>query len=154
VVSEFVGRRILAPAARPVAVGGEGRGGGVTAGAAGGISSASAAAQPSAGPVRWRIHASGRVERSVSGGASWEAIPIEPPTFITAGDAPGPSICWLVGRGGVVLRSVDGLHFERLSVPDPADLASVRASDAAHADVTTVDGRVLTTADGGLSWRK
>ncbi len=57
-------------------------------------------AGPSAGPVRWRILASGGVERSTTGGAAWEMVAIDSPAFITAGDAPGPAICWLVGRGG------------------------------------------------------
>jgi photosystem II stability/assembly factor-like uncharacterized protein len=145
VVSEFVGTA-LAPAARPVAAGGAGGARTETVyGRAGGAAVSV--------PVRWRILASGNVERSTSDGTSWERIAIDPPAFITAGDAPTSMICWLVGRGGVVLRTTDSLHFDRLNVPDSANLVSVRALDATHATVTTVNGRVLTTVDGGLSWQ-
>ena len=107
----------------------------------------------SPGPIRWRILANGSVERLAPGSASWEPIAIDPPAFITGGNAPTSTVCWLVGRDGLVLRSTDGLRFMRLNVPDRADLTAVRASDATHATVTTVNGRVFTTLDGGLYWQ-
>jgi photosystem II stability/assembly factor-like uncharacterized protein len=67
--------------------------------------------------------------------------------------APSVSVCWLIGRGGVILRSVDGLRFVRVSFPEATDLAAIRATDARQATVTTADGRVFTTTDGGVSWR-
>jgi hypothetical protein len=154
VVSEFAGTD-QEPAARPVVVGGQPRGGaGGGAGRGAGVAESSPRAlSASAGPVRWRILANGTIERSTSTGTSWEPIAIDPPVFVTGGDAPASTVCWLVGRGGVVLRSIDGLHFERLNIPDPFNLRSVRAVDAMHATVTTVDGRTFTTADGGLSWQ-
>lgn len=138
ILSEFVGAD-QRPVGRPVAAAGGGQG-------RGGVS-------PARGPVRWRIFASGNVERSTSGGASWEPVAIEAPAFVTAGDAPSPLVCWLVGRDGLILRSVDGVHFERLSLPDSANLVSVRALDASRATVTTTDGRAYATVDGGRSWQ-
>lgn len=67
--------------------------------------------------------------------------------------APSASVCWLIGRGGVVLLTLDGLRFERVNFPETADLASIRATDARHATVTTTGGRAFTTTDGGASWR-
>jgi photosystem II stability/assembly factor-like uncharacterized protein len=84
---------------------------------------------------------------------SWEALTIDPPATITAGVAPTPVVCWLAGRGGVVLHLVDSQRFERVSLPEPADIKSITATGALQATVTTVDGRVFVTADGGATWR-
>jgi len=104
-------------------------------------------------PVRWRILHTHAVERSTTGGASWEPVAIEPPASLTSGVATSPTVCWLIGRGGAVYRSVDGIHFDRVAFPEPVDLASVRSTGAAQANVTTADGRVFGTVDGGLTWR-
>jgi photosystem II stability/assembly factor-like uncharacterized protein len=53
----------------------------------------------------------------------------------------------------VVLRLIDGRHFERVNLPEPADIKSITASGALQATVTTVDGRVFVTTDGGATWR-
>jgi hypothetical protein len=118
-------------------------------GRGGGLAGGAVAAAP---PTRWRILPSGSVERSLTGGASWEQIAIYAPGAITGGAAPSPSVCWLIGRGGLVLLTIDG-RFERVSFPATTDLASIRATDARQATVTTTDGRVFSTTDGGASWR-
>jgi hypothetical protein len=156
VVSEFVGSDQAPASSRLVTVGGRGRGG--SAGVGRGAGAAESVFQAPASPptpttVHWRILANGGVERSTSGGAYWEPVAIDPPAFITAGNAPASRVCWLVGRDGVVLRSADGVHFDRLTAPDPSNLTFVRAVDATHATVTTVSGRTFTTVDGGLSWQ-
>jgi photosystem II stability/assembly factor-like uncharacterized protein len=73
---------------------------------------------------------------------------------LTGGFAPSPSVCWLIGRGGVVLRAADGIRFERVPFPESADLSLVRAIDARQATVTTADGRVFTTKDAGANWTR
>jgi hypothetical protein len=104
-------------------------------------------------PTRWRVLASGSVERSTNGGQSWEPIPIDPAVRLTAGSAPSPLVCWLVGPQGVILMTSDGIHFGRVPFPESTDLVSISANDAQHATVTTADSRAFTTADGGASWR-
>jgi hypothetical protein len=111
-----------------------------------------AAAAAPAPPVRWRILADGRVERSTTRGETWDAIAIGPALRITAGAAPVQAVCWLVGRAGVVLRTTDAQHFERVVFPETPDLVRVRAASAQDATVTTADGRAFTTADGGATW--
>jgi photosystem II stability/assembly factor-like uncharacterized protein len=61
-------------------------------------------------------------------------------------------VCWVVGRGGVVLLSTDGRSWRRLAFPEPTDLSGVRARDARAASVSTADGRTFSTTDGGLTW--
>lgn len=130
-------------------------GGGRAAGAAGGRGGGGRGGATTIAistPVRYRILATGIVERSETGGASWERIVIEPPAFLTAGVAPSSTVCWLIGRGGVILLSTDGVRFTRVRFPDTSDLTSIRAADARTATVTTTDGRTFATADGGTTW--
>jgi hypothetical protein len=103
--------------------------------------------------MRWRILASGAVERSINNARTWEPIAITPPARITTGTAPSVQVCWLAGREGVVLRTIDGIKFERVTSPDPADFVSVQAVDDQQAAVRTSDGRIFSTRDGGKTWR-
>ena len=73
---------------------------------------------------------------------------------LTAGASPAPSVCWLVGPGGTVIVSTDGRSWRRLPFPEPAPLASVRATDDKIAQVTAADGRTFSTTDGGLTWTR
>jgi hypothetical protein len=129
--------------------GGMGRGGGRSAAAR-----AMVTTRPELARIRWRILENGRVERSLTGGADWAAVPLEPLVFVTAGSAPSPSVCWLVGREGLVLRSVDGAIFGRVDFPEVIDLTSVRATDELRATVETRGGRTFTTTDGGHTWNR
>ncbi|MES1256275.1 MAG: hypothetical protein ABUS56_11735 [Acidobacteriota bacterium] len=101
--------------------------------------------------VRWRL-AGASVQRSVDGGTTWEPSSTGVSSVLTAGAAPSASVCWLVGRGGVVLRSSDGRTWQRLAFPTMTDLSAVRATGAQAASVSTADGRTFDTADGGLTW--
>ena len=132
------------------AVAGAGRGGGGGAAANRRITM-DAIAVTTAVPY-WRVLASGTVERSTDAGATWSPLLIDPPAHITSGAAPTSAICWLIGRGGVVLISTNGQPFVRVTPPTAADLASVRATSARDATVTTTDGRSFRTTDGGATW--
>jgi hypothetical protein len=103
---------------------------------------------------RWRAGARGAVEYSEDGGRTWQ--PVSPPigAEITAGSSPSPTVGWLVGRGGVVLLTVDGRTFTRLPFPEAADLVNVIAVSDRTATVTTADGRAFVTDDAGRSWRR
>ena len=58
----------------------------------------------------------------------------------------------VVGRAGIVMLSTDGVKFLRVLFPDLSDLRSITAVDAREATVTTTDGRVFVTVDGGENW--
>jgi hypothetical protein len=102
---------------------------------------------------RWRSVTTG-VERSEDGGRTW--IPVRPPAaeIVTGGTSPSRNIVWLVGRAGLVLVSVDGFTFARVDLPERADIASITATDARSATVTTTDGRAFRTDDSGRTWRR
>ena len=103
--------------------------------------------------VRWRI-AAAAVQHSMDGGSTWNAVLVSGAADLTAGTAPGATVCWLVGRAGVVLLTTDGRTFRRLPFPEMTDLSGVRTVDAGGrvASVSTADGRTFVTTDAGASW--
>jgi hypothetical protein len=71
---------------------------------------------------------------------------------LTASSVASPDVCWAVGRGGLVLRSIDGRTWQRINFPEMTDLASVRATGAGTASISAADGRTFSTANGGQTW--
>jgi hypothetical protein len=132
-----------------------GRGGGGRGGAAPAASAAqSSSAPPVVAPLRWRIFANGRVERSETNGSTWQTAPVDPALMVFAGGAPSRLVCWLIGRNGVVLLTTNaGGTFVRTDVPGGPDLSAIRVTDERQASVTTTDGRTFTTTDAGMTWR-
>lgn len=103
--------------------------------------------------VRWRIVGSA-VQRSTDGGARWDPVPTGTNGELLAGAAPSATVCWLVGRGGVVLVSTDGRRFSQVAFPEMTDLSAVSATDERSASVSTTDGRIFNTTDAGLTWQR
>ena len=102
---------------------------------------------------RWRIRG-GLVERSTTGGSSWQLATIPTGAIVDGGTSPAPNVCWLIGPGGTVLRTTDGLTFEAVAIAGAGTLTSIRATDATHAAVTAADGRIYSTSDAGRSWTR
>lgn len=82
----------------------------------------------------------------------WGSAPIDAAGELTAGSSPSADVCWVVGRGGVVRRSINGQTWQRVSFPEMADLSGVQATDGRSATVSTADGRSFRTSDGGMTW--
>jgi Photosynthesis system II assembly factor YCF48/Putative zinc-finger len=102
---------------------------------------------------RWRITPTpGLIQHSADGGATWELQETHVAAELDAGASPVPSVCWLVGRAGLVLLSTDARTWRRVMFPESADLVAVQATDESTATVTTADGRKFSTSDGGLTW--
>jgi hypothetical protein len=110
-------------------------------------------ASPDSGS-RWRLGASGAIQRSADAGKTWVAQASGVATDLIAASAPSNTVCWIVGRSGVVLLSTDAATWRRLPFPEATDLREVTATDARTASVTTVDGRVFHTSDGGFTWAR
>jgi len=103
--------------------------------------------------VAWRLRAAS-IERSDDAGKTWRAQPSGDATGLLAGSAASAEVCWLAGRSGLVLRTTDGEHWERLGSPTGSDLTQVIASSATNATVQTAGGERFSTSDGGRSWSK
>lgn len=104
--------------------------------------------------IRWRVVGSNELLRSADGGTTWQKQAIEIAAPITAGAAPSPTVCWLVGRSGIVLLTTDGATWRRVAFPEAVDLSTIAASDARNARVTAVDRRTFVTTDGGQTWTR
>ena len=105
--------------------------------------------------VMWRI-AGGGLELSTDSGASWgkqQVRSFEPSPQITAGYAPSAKICWLVGRNGAILLTIDAAHWVAIPPPLTTDFVSVTAKDNYSATVTAADGRRYSTEDAGDHWK-
>jgi hypothetical protein len=107
---------------------------------------------PDAG-VQYRVVEVGVVERSDDGGASWQDQRVMANTEILAGAAPSVNVCWLVGRGGIVLMTTDGKNWKKIPSAADVDLVAVTAADATFATVVTADGRKFATQNGGTTWQ-
>ncbi|HKN02282.1 MAG TPA: hypothetical protein VJX23_17355 [Candidatus Binataceae bacterium] len=73
-------------------------------------------------------------------------------TDLTDGAALSSQVCWLIGRSGTVLRTIDGEHWARLSAPTRHDLISVQAQSADSAIVVARGGLRYLTTDAGKTW--
>jgi Photosynthesis system II assembly factor YCF48 len=102
--------------------------------------------------VLWRIAHGGLIELSQDGGISWQKQLVDVSAQLTSGSAPSEKVCWLVGRGGVIVRTNNAKDWERISPPVAADFVAITAQGASTATVTTADGRRFTTNDGGVHW--
>jgi putative zinc finger protein len=101
--------------------------------------------------ARWR-RTEAALEFAPRGGAFTATTMPVAAGAINAGAAPGGTVCWLAGNGGVVLISTDGVRFTRVTAPVTANLIAIAAADARSAVVTTADGRRFRTTDRGASW--
>ena len=125
----------------------------VAGGASAGFRQVQVAVQTADGSTRWRTVTPGSVQRSIDAGTTWETQSTGVAAIVSSGAAPSKSVCWLVGKGGVVLVSPDGRSWRQVPFPETVDLVSVAATDATSAAVTTVNGRTFTTVDGGKTWK-
>lgn len=104
--------------------------------------------------TRFRLLPGGGVQRTADAGSTWRTEVTGATQTLTAGSSPSPSVCWLVGPSGTVALSSDGRTWRLLAFPEAADLRSVTAADHENATVTTADGRLFVTADGGRTWTR
>ena len=105
--------------------------------------------------IRWRVVDGRLVQRSLDAGATWvDQYRADEGVTLTAGVAPSTIACWLVGRAGAIVRTIDGRAWQRVRFPEPLDFTAVVAGDARTATVTAADGRQFATTDGGTTWTR
>lgn len=99
--------------------------------------------------IQWRTRELA-IERSTDGGMTWTTDyvadrPIRASAFVNA------DVAWLVGENGLVLRRTKNGWFGA-SPPADGHLTVVRATSPSRATVTLEDGRIFSTANGGVTW--
>jgi hypothetical protein len=106
------------------------------------------------GGATWRLGSGGLIERSDDQGRTWQRQASGVTSDLIAGSAAPDNVAWVVGRGGVILRTVDGRHWERVTPPAgvTGGWAAVVAYDSMTATVVSNDFRRYSTRDGGKTW--
>ena len=104
---------------------------------------------PQAPRVRWRTREV-TIESSTDDGTTWVTEhtadrPIRASAFVNA------DVAWVVGDSGLILRRTKNGWFGA-SAPADGNIVAVKASSPSRATVTLEDGRVFTTANGGVTW--
>jgi hypothetical protein len=100
----------------------------------------------------WQVGAKGKIAHSVAGGA-YVAQNSGVTTELVAAAAVAKDVCWVVGSAGTILRTIDGgANWQKVAAPTDDDISGVAARDADNASITTVDGEIFATSDGGNSW--
>jgi hypothetical protein len=101
--------------------------------------------------VAWRV-ASGRIERTTDGGATWVAERAPAIGAPIVGSAPSADVCWLAGAGGTLLRRDTGGAWTRRSLPAGIQVSSIAARSVSEATLVAAGGRRFATTDGGTTW--
>ena len=123
------------------------------------------------GKTFWRLGISGRIEHSTDQGRNWQVQPSGVSAGLVTGVAVSDQVAWIIGSGGILLRTTDGKQWQRVATPGspraetssageraaeataaPPQWTQVDASDALHATITSADSQQFATANGGLSW--
>jgi photosystem II stability/assembly factor-like uncharacterized protein len=73
---------------------------------------------------------------------------------LLAGTAPSDTVCWAVGRNGVILLTEDGVHWERIKSPTASDVIGITAASKDVATIFTASGTNYSTFDGGSNWEQ
>ncbi len=94
--------------------------------------------------------------RSMPKGGSWCSLESGSSASLRGLSAVDDEVCWASGSGGTVLRTLDGLTWERLNIPgaDELDFRDVEAFDADTALVMSAGApaRAYRTNNGGQTW--
>lgn len=101
----------------------------------------------------WMVGRNGAISRYNFAAAGWDPQASGVTVDLVAGSAPSQSICWIVGRAGTILRTLDGYHWTKIIAPVSDDLVTVVANSATDATITDAAGLRFATSDGGMTWR-
>jgi len=108
---------------------------------------------------QWTISAKGMLERSTDFGKTWHKVSVAPGVVLRALSVLGAQI-WVGGNRGLLYHSTDSGHSWTKVQPSSADVAlmldinHVEFSDPNNGIVSTTNGDVWSTSDGGQTWRR
>jgi hypothetical protein len=101
--------------------------------------------------VRWRI-APTTIERTTDGGATWHDDGAPAARNVRYGVAISEDVCWFATPTGTVLRRAADGAWTTAQVPGHPVIRALTASSSLEAAITSTDGRVFRTSDGGITW--
>jgi hypothetical protein len=115
------------------------------------------AASVPAQSAQWMISAQGSLQRSYDSGKTWQTVPVQPGASFRAFSTAGTEV-WVAGNAGSLYHSPDsGRNWVEVEPTAAgrklqADIISVNFPDPLKGALTTENGEVWTTSDGGKSW--
>lgn len=102
----------------------------------------------------WRVGPNGLIQQGNSSG-KWKKRQSGVKTDLFNVSFPSPSVGWVVGQRGTILRTTDGGEtWMKMPSPTDEDLTQVSATNELTVAVTTRSGVTYTTVDGGKTWSK
>jgi Carboxypeptidase regulatory-like domain/Photosynthesis system II assembly factor YCF48 len=108
---------------------------------------------------RWTISPDGAVQESLDEGKTWQNVKAADGRVFRALSVAGSHI-WAGGSSGMLYHSADSGQSWAQVVPTSADqklstdITHIEFSDPLNGSVSTVNGQVWSTSDGGNSWRR
>ena len=114
----------------------------------------SSVAAPAAGPC-WRASDAGALEKSPDCANSWASIALPEPVAVRVVQAVGNSV-WVGGNSGALFTSSDaGQHWNKVHVAGlSGDVVAVVFGTPTHGWVSTANGEIWVTTDGGVTWKR
>ena len=104
------------------------------------------------GSVLWRFGNDGAIFRS-GNSSPWLAMHSGVTADLLAASAPSNDVCWMTGKSGTIVRTLDGgAHWQTLKPPSRDDFTTIGANDSNNATVIAANGKRFITHDGGVSW--
>jgi Photosynthesis system II assembly factor YCF48 len=125
----------------------------VTGAAVSKTSSSLSSSSSSTSSSSWSLSAEGQVQRSFDSGKTWQIVPVAGGISFHAINSVGDDV-WVGGAAGALYHSGDsGRSWTKAEPVFTGDIAHIEFSDAQNGLVSTADGEVWSTSDGGQSWR-
>jgi len=109
--------------------------------------------------LQWTLSPAGAVQSSNDGGKTWQMVAVAANTDFRALSAVGQSV-WVGGLGGILYHSPDAGHNWTPIVPAlkgeklNSDITRIEFLDSHDGSLSTSNGEVWTTRDGGNTWER
>ncbi len=109
--------------------------------------------------LQWSLSPDGTVQRSESGGRTWQSVSVGTGATFRALSGMGANV-WVGGKAGALYHSGDSGESWTRIVPVVgeqklrSDISHIDFSDALNGAVSTTNGEVWTTSDGGRTWQR
>jgi hypothetical protein len=104
------------------------------------------------GSVAWQFGSGGAISRS-GNSRPWLPLHSGVTTDLLAASAPSNDVCWMVGKSGTIVRTLDGgAHWQIIKPPSRDEFAAISATDSNNAIVVAANGQRFVTHDGGVTW--